>query len=56
MPYDNIKRISNNGGQWSTMKIENAIDGDLDTYWETNTSNKADWKNEVTVEFKILLL
>lgn len=48
---DNIKKISNNGGQWSTMKIENAIDGDLDTYWETNTSNKENFKNEVTVEF-----
>ena len=48
---DNIKKISNNGGQWSTMRIDNAIDGDLDTYWETNTSNKEDWKNEVTVEF-----
>ena len=48
---ENIKKISNNGGQWSTMKIDNAIDGDLDTYWETNTSNKEDWKNEVTVEF-----
>ena len=48
---ENIKKISNNGGQWSTMKIDNAIDGDLDTYWETNTSNKEDWKNEVTVAF-----
>lgn len=51
MPYENIKRISNNGGQWSTMKIENAIDSKLDTYWETNTYNREDWKNEVTVEF-----
>ena len=51
MPYENIKRISNNGGQWSTMKIENAIDSKLDTYWETNTYNKEGWKNEVTVEF-----
>ena len=24
------------------MKIENAIDGNLDTYWETNTYNKED--------------
>lgn len=48
---ENIKKISNNGGQWSTMRIDNAIDGDLDTYWETNTSNKEDFKNEVTVEF-----
>ena len=48
---ENIKKISNNGGQWSTMRIDNAIDGDLDTYWETNTANKEDWKNEVTVEF-----
>lgn len=48
---DNIKRISNNGGYWSTMKPENAIDGKLDTHWETNTANREDWKNEVTVEF-----
>ncbi len=48
---ENIKKISNNGGQWSTMRIDNAIDGDLDTYWETNTANKEEWKNEVTVEF-----
>ena len=48
---ENIKKISNNGGQYSTMKIDNAIDGDLDTYWETNTSNKENFKNEVTVEF-----
>ena len=33
------------------MKIENAIDSKLDTYWETNTYNREDWKNEVTVEF-----
>lgn len=48
---DNIKKISNNAGQWSTMKIDNAIDGNLETYWETNTANREDWKNEVTVEF-----
>ena len=48
---DNIKKISNNAGQWSTMKIDNAIDGKLDTYWETNTSNTESFKNEVTVEF-----
>lgn len=48
---DNIKKISNNGGHYHIMKIENAIDGNLDTYWETKTSNKENWKNEVTVEF-----
>ena len=51
MPYDNIKRISNNGGQYLSQNINNAIDDNVDTYWETNTGNSKDWKNEVTVEF-----
>ena len=52
MPYDNIKNISNNAGQYTSQYITLAVDGKLDTYWETNKGNTDDWKNEVTVEFK----
>ncbi len=52
MPYENIKSISNNAGHYDKRVIKNAIDKDLNTYWETNTGNRSDWKNEVTVEFK----
>ncbi|MFJ7737184.1 NPCBM/NEW2 domain-containing protein [Lysinibacillus sp. NPDC097287] len=49
---ENIKGIRNNGGNYSTAVIGNAIDGKLDTYWETNKSNSTDFTNEVEVEFK----
>ncbi len=52
MPYDNIKKISNNGGQYLQQNIQNAVDGKLDTYWETSRGNGNDWTNEVVVEFK----
>lgn len=52
MPYENIKSISTNGGQYLSQKIDNAIDGDLNTYWETNRVNSATFNNEVIVEFK----
>lgn len=52
MDNNNIKSISNNGGYYSGQVITNAIDGNVDTYWETNTSNKGDFTNEVEVEFK----
>lgn len=52
MPYDNIEKISNNAGQYRSQYITLAVDGKLDTYWETNKGNTDDWKNEVTVEFK----
>ncbi|WP_330615547.1 NPCBM/NEW2 domain-containing protein [Romboutsia sp. 1001713B170131_170501_G6] len=51
IPYENIKRISNNGGQYGSQRIENAVDNNISTYWETNKPNSADWGNEVTVEF-----
>ena len=52
MDNNNIKSISNNGGYYSGQVITNAIDDNPDTYWETNTSNKGDFTNEVEVEFK----
>ncbi|WP_432352636.1 NPCBM/NEW2 domain-containing protein [Sporosarcina sp. A2] len=52
MDTHNIKTIRNNGGHYANAVIENAIDGNLNTYWETNKSNTNDFSNEVEVEFK----
>ncbi|WP_455537756.1 NPCBM/NEW2 domain-containing protein [Terrisporobacter sp.] len=52
MPLSNIKSIKNNGGHYSSQVIENAVDGKLDTYWETNRYNNGSFYNEVEVEFK----
>ncbi|AWE07805.1 hypothetical protein DCE79_10595 [Lysinibacillus sp. 2017] len=52
MDYDNIKSIHNNAGHYSSAVIENAVDGKLDTYWETNKANSASFSNEVEVAFK----
>lgn len=52
MDNSNIKSIKNNAGNYGGQVINNAIDGNLDTYWETNKSNTNDFKNEVEVEFK----
>lgn len=48
----NIESISNNGGQYSSQNIKNAIDGDLKTYWETGRANGNNFNNEVEVTFK----
>jgi hypothetical protein len=48
---DEIKSIKTNGGQYLSQKIENAIDGDLTTYWETSKYNTSTFNNEVEVEF-----
>ena len=48
---DEIKSIKTNGSQYLSQKIENAIDGDLNTYWETAKYNTSTSKNEVEVEF-----
>ena len=52
MPYENIKRVTNNGGAYMGQNISNIVDGKLNTYWETNTHNTDSWKNEITVEFE----
>lgn len=52
MDIENIKSIRNNAGQYLSQVIGNAVDGILDTYWETNKSNSNDFTNEVEVEFK----
>ena len=51
---DEIKSISNNGGQYSSSYIAKAIDGNLSTHWETGKQNTASFKNEVVVEFNKL--
>ncbi len=52
MPYANIASISNNGGRYLSQYIENAIDGNLSSYWETGKGNGGDFNNEVEVTFK----
>ena len=52
MSYDNIKSIKTNGNNYGSQVIEHAIDGNLETYWETGKLNGDNFKNEVTVEFK----
>ncbi|MEG0448855.1 MAG: NPCBM/NEW2 domain-containing protein [Lysinibacillus sp.] len=52
MEQENIKSIKNNAGRYLQQVIENAVDGKLDTYWETNRGNDKDFSNEVEVEFK----
>ncbi|MFR3558497.1 MAG: NPCBM/NEW2 domain-containing protein [Paraclostridium sordellii] len=51
IPYSDIKKISNNAGNYAAQNIEKAIDNDISTYWETNKSNNENWNNEITVEF-----
>lgn len=52
MDNSNINSIRNNAGHYSNKVITDAIDGDLDTYWETNKANTSEFSNEVEVEFK----
>ncbi len=46
-----IKSISNNGGQYSSSSIDKAIDGNVSTHWETGKANTSTFKNEVIFEF-----
>ena len=55
MDYDNIQSIQNNAGHYSNSVIGNAVDGNLDTYWETNKDNTSTFSNEVEVTFKELV-
>ena len=52
MDYANIQSIQKNGGHYSNAVIENAVDGNSSTYWETNKSNTSSFSNEVEVTFK----
>ena len=52
VPLSNIKSIRNNAGYYASQVITNAVDGKLDTYWETNKSNNDTFNNEVEIEFE----
>ncbi|MCX0354392.1 NPCBM/NEW2 domain-containing protein [Clostridium perfringens] len=47
----NIKSINNNGGKYNSSTIDKAIDGNLETHWETGKPNDANFTNEVVVTF-----
>ena len=36
-----VKRISNNGGNYASSTIDKAIDGKLNTHWETGKPNSS---------------
>lgn len=46
-----VASISNNGSNYGSSVITNAIDGKLNTHWETNKQNTASFKNEVIFDF-----
>lgn len=52
MNKDNIKSITNNGKNSSGGPIQNAVDGDVDTFWHTGQLNSSSFTNEVVIEFK----
>lgn len=45
----NIKSITNNGGKYNSSTIDKAIDGNLETHWETGKPNDSNFTNEVIV-------
>ncbi len=47
----NIKSINNNGGKYNSSTIDKAIDGNLETHWETGKPNDANFTNQVVVTF-----
>ncbi|HAT4093099.1 TPA: discoidin domain-containing protein [Clostridium perfringens] len=52
MDNNNIKSIKNNASCYGGQVIANAIDGNLDTYWESDKANTSDFTNEVEIDFK----
>ena len=42
-----VVSIKNNAGHYGSSKIQNALDGNINTHWETNTPNSSTFKNEV---------
>ncbi|MGE7674492.1 M60 family metallopeptidase [Lysinibacillus sp. NPDC094403] len=51
MANTNIKSITNNGGRYANSTIVKAIDGDMNTHWETGKPNSASFTNEVVIQF-----
>ncbi|MFJ9464702.1 NPCBM/NEW2 domain-containing protein [Viridibacillus arvi] len=47
MENTNIKSITNNGGNYTGSPINKAIDGDMNTHWETGRANTIQFTNEV---------
>lgn len=52
MDGDNIKSITNNGRNSMGGPIQNAVDGDINTFWHTGQLNSSSFTNEVVIEFK----
>lgn len=50
MPKTNIKSITNNGGKYYNSTIDKAIDGNMNTHWETGKPNSATFTNEVVIQ------
>ncbi|MEO4054442.1 NPCBM/NEW2 domain-containing protein [Solibacillus sp. CAU 1738] len=51
MPNTNIKSITNNGSKYNSSTIDKAIDGNMNTHWETGKPNSATFTNEVVINF-----
>ncbi|OAB40643.1 hypothetical protein PMSD_01720 [Paenibacillus macquariensis subsp. defensor] len=49
MNNTNITSITNNGGNYSGSPIGKAIDGDMNTHWETSKPNTSTFSNEVVI-------
>ena len=45
-----IKSVKNNAGNYQSSVITNAIDGKINTHWETDSPNNNSFKNEVTFD------
>ena len=45
-----IVSAKNNAGNYGNSVIGNAIDGKINTHWETNSPNNSSFKNEVTFD------
>lgn len=48
----NIESITNNGGKYINSTIDKAIDGDINTHWETGKPNSSNFTNEVVIKLK----
>ena len=47
-----VKKISNNGGKYANSSIDKAIDGNINTHWETGTPNSEAFTNSIIFEFE----
>ncbi|MVO98259.1 NPCBM/NEW2 domain-containing protein [Paenibacillus lutrae] len=47
----NIKSLTNNGGNYGSSTMNKAIDGDMNTHWETGKPNTSAFTNEVVFQF-----